>query len=202
MKEKITERYSKETESFSLGCANLSPFLAIREGDHLLELGCGSGKQAARLAALVGPKGIIVGLDLTSAMIERARIENVDERLTFVEGDIHRLPFDEDSFDLVSSNCVINHSRDKKLVFAEILRVLRPGGHFLIGDVMAVERLPEEVSSDPTAIADCYGGAIPKEEYLEIIRALGFLRIEQLDSRIYPKAGFLLESVTLRGFKG
>jgi ubiquinone/menaquinone biosynthesis C-methylase UbiE len=151
---------------------------------------------------LVGSKGRVVGLDLTSAMIERARIENVHERLTFVEGDIHHLPFLADSFEVVLSNCVINHSKEKNLVFGEILRVLRPGGHFLIGDVMAVERLPEAVSGDPSAIAACYGGAIPKEEYLEIIRTLGFLRIEQLDSRTYSKEGFLLESVTLRGFKG
>lgn len=192
----ITERYSRETES-PLGCANLSPFFTIKKGNRILDLGCGNGSQAAQLKARYGAE--VTGLDLTAAMIAKAQANHPG--LSFVQGDIHLLPFESEAFDVVTSNCVINHSRDKKRVFAEIGRVLAPGGHFLIGDVCAVDRLPEEVSNDPVAIAACYGGAIPKEEYLEIIRSLGFIWIEQLASRTYPKAGFLLESLVIRGFK-
>lgn len=198
MSQSITERYTKETASASLGCANLSPFFAIASEDSVLDLGCGSGGQVARIQSEYHPKRTI-GLDLTPAMIEKARGRYPE--LEFVLGDILQLPFEAESFDVITSNCVINHAKDKRTVFSEIFRVLKPNGHFLIGDVMAVERLPEEVSNDPEAIAACYGGAVPKEEYLETIRQLGFIDLQQLASRTYLKEGYWLESIILRGYK-
>lgn len=198
MNQSITERYGKETATASLGCANLAPFFAITSEDSVLDLGCGSGGQSARIHTEYHPKQII-GLDLTPAMIDKARERY--PQLEFVVGDILQLPFPDETFDVITSNCVINHASDKRKVFSEIYRVLKPDGHFLIGDVMAVDRLPEEVANDPEAIAACYGGAIPKEEYLEEIRKLGFTHIEQLASRTYPKEGYWLESIILQGFK-
>lgn len=196
---KIQERYQKETETANLGCANLAPFFEIHPGDVILDLGCGRGRQAIQLAKKVGKNGKVVGLDLTEAMIEKARAVNPYQNVSFVQGDIEDIPFHDQTFNLVYSNCVINHSIRKKQVFSEIFRVLKKGGMFLIGDVMAVERLPESVSNDPNAIADCWGGAIPKEEYLEIVRSVGFSRLEQLSSRKYPKNGFPMESIILKG---
>ncbi len=196
---KIQDRYQKETETVNLGCANLTPFFDIQSGNTILDLGCGRGRQAIQLTKTVGKNGKVVGLDLTLEMIEKARSANTFENVSFVQGDIENLPFENNIFDLVYSNCVINHSIRKRQVFSEIFRVLKKDGHFLIGDVMAVKRLPESVSSDPNAIAACWGGAIPKNEYLDIVRSVGFSRLEQLSSRKYLKNGFPMESIILKG---
>jgi arsenite methyltransferase len=200
-KDKIIIRYSEETENRSMGCANLEPFFEIKKGDIILDLGCGNGNQALKLSEIVGENGFIYGLDITKAMIEKAKSKNVMENIEFYLGDIHNLPFEDGMINIVLSNCVINHSSDKKKVFSEIYRILKNGGHFLIGDVMSVEKLPEEISSNRNCIAECWGGAIPKKDYFEIIKNVGFRNVKEMASRQYMKNDFLLESIIIKGEK-
>lgn len=201
LKKRINDRYSKYTDADSMGCANLAHFFNIQSGDVVLDLGCGSGNQALKLSEIVGENGFVYGLDLSQDMIEKARSKTAKENVIFSTGAIENLPYEDRSINVVISNCVINHSTDKKSVFSEIFRVLKNGGHFLIGDVMAVERLPEEISSDPEKIAECWGGAIPKDEYLDTIKKLGFKNITELSARRYYKNNFLLESIIIKGEK-
>ena len=197
----ISDRYSKETESINLGFANLWPYLNISKGESILDLGCGNGGQTARFADAVGESGFVAGIDLTKAMIEKAinrvYLCSVDFRI----GDIHNLPYQNDVFDKVISNCVINHSMDKSKVYTEIFRVLRTGGSFIIGDVTAQERLPDFISADQNAVSACWGGAIPKHDYLGIIAGCCFRNVEILQGRCYYKNGYGLESVVIRGEK-
>jgi arsenite methyltransferase len=199
--QKTSERYSKEADNQNLGCAVLQQFFNIRMDDIVLDLGCGSGDQAISISQIVGSRGFIYGLDLTEKMIEKAKLKNNKTNVNFLQHDIHDLPFDDASVNVVLSNCVINHSLDKKKIFSEIYRVLKPGGHFLIGDVMAVEKLPDEVALNPDNIAECWGGAIPKNEYKKIISDIGFANISELSNRQYYKNNFLLESIIIKGEK-
>jgi ubiquinone/menaquinone biosynthesis C-methylase UbiE len=199
--QKIKKRYSKKTGNEGLGCADLVPFFDIKKGDIVLDLGCGSGNQALRLCEMVGEHGFIFGVDITESMIEKAKLKNNRKNVEFKIGDIHEIPIETGNANVVLSNCVINHSPDKLKVFSEIFRVLKKGGHFLIGDVMAVDQLPAEISNDPEKIAECWGGAILKNEYFKILKKAGFSSIQELFSRKYFKNDFLLESIIIKGEK-
>lgn len=197
----ITKRYDNETKTANLGCANLATFLEVQEGDVVLDLGCGRGVQAKSLIDVVGEQGAVYGLDLTEKMIIEANKDNDRDNLFFNQGDIHKLPFADEQFDLVYSNCVINHSTDKQTVYEEIYRVLKPGGYFLVGDVMSIDELPAEVANNPENIAACWGGAIPRARYLSIIKKVKFDNIEILSERQYMKNGYPMESLTMKGVK-
>jgi len=199
--QQIKDRYANETEAANLGCANLTTLYDVNEGDVILDLGCGKGTATRYLVGLTGECGFVHGLDLTEKMIVKAKQINQLPNIEYQQGDIHDLPYKEDMFNSVVSNCVINHSTNKSRVFKEINRVLVVGGHFLIGDVMSVERLPEEVSNNPDNIAACWGGAIPKDDYVQVIKDAGFIDIEILNSRRYYKNGYELESIIIRGVK-
>lgn len=200
-KEKIIERYSKVKDTDNLGCANLSPFLNIKKNDYILDLGCGNGSQAIRLSEITGEKGLVYGLDLSETIILNAKSKNNKSNVKFVSGDIEKLPFENGYFNLIISNCVINHSMKKKSVFSEIYRVLKKGGYFLIGDVMSVDKIPYDIANNPENIAACWGGAILKSEYLSIITDIGFKNVQELSNRQYMKNDFLLESIIIKGEK-
>ncbi|OHD13132.1 MAG: hypothetical protein A2086_13590 [Spirochaetes bacterium GWD1_27_9] len=199
--EKIEERYKNETETKSLGCGNLKPFLNIKTGDIVLDLGCGNGGFTYSIVESVGDDGKIYALDLTREMIEKAIANNSHKNIRYTVGDINNLPYQDNFFDLIISNCVINHSTNKSLVFSEIYRVLKKSGHFLIADIVVEEALPKEISSDPKYIAQCFGGAIPKKEYFTIINNVGFKKIKECSSRKYIKFGFPMESLIIQGEK-
>lgn len=201
MSVEIVNRYSKETNTTSLGCANLRPYLDLGEGDYILDLGCGRGIQSPYYSDLVGEKGKVYGLDLTAKMIDYARENNSLPNVEYVVADIHALPYPDDHFNVVVSNCVINHSSDKQKVFCELHRVLKVGGYFLIGDVMSVHDLPPEVAGDPDNVAACWGGAIRRDRYVDIIKDIGFADIEILSSREYEKHGHELQSIIIKGVK-
>lgn len=198
---KIIENYSGKSGNKGMGCANLQPFFNIRRGDIVLDLGCGTGTQAMKLHEIVGENGFIYGIDITGEMIEEAKRANDRSNIRFMTGDIHELPLVDGQVDVVLSNCVINHSLKKEKVYTEIFRVLKPGGHFLIGDVMAVEELPDRVKNNPEYVAGCWGGAIPKRDYFELIVKAGFVNLVELGSRQYVKNDFLLESIIIKGEK-
>lgn len=205
MLENIKARYTVESNnSCDLSCGSNLDDLRLMQGENVLDLGCGRGRETIEAAIRVGATGLAVGLDITPAMLgqaeaaaEAAGIDNTQ----FVCGDIENLPFASQTFDAVISNCVINHARNKQRVYEEIHRVLQPGGRFVISDAVSKTPLPESVKQDPQAWAECYGGAVTMEEYLESIGQAGFGKITILRRREYDKNGYPFISLTLSGFK-
>ena len=202
---KIDQRYSEASkQSCDLSCGSNLDFLQITEGDTVLDLGCGKGYETIQAAILSGKNGFATGLDITPKMIYLAKenaathnIENVD----FVHGSIEDLPFEDNKFDAAISNCVINHAKDKKRVYLEIFRVLKSGGRLVVSDAVTKYPLPPEVKNDPDAWAQCFGGAVTEEEYIESIKSAGFYSIDILKKREYIKNGYDFKSLTIEAYK-
>lgn len=171
----------------SFGCGNPLAFSEVREGDIVLDLGCGAGIDLLLAARKVGASGRVIGVDMTDAMLARAR-QNVEAAgLTNVEvrkGLIEELPVEDSSVDWVISNCVINLSPDKPSVFKEIARVLKPGGRMRVSDIM-VENLPESLRRDPALYSSCIAGAVSETEYLAGLRASGLEDVHVADRIVY-----------------
>ena len=183
----------------SFGCGNPVALGEIREGDTVLDLGSGAGIDLLLAAKLAGPKGKVIGVDMTPAMIERARANAAAAGLTNVEvleGIIEDLPVESGSVDLVISNCVINLSPEKKRVFAEIHRVLRTDGRFSISDIVA-EPMPDWIKAEGLLYSACIAGAIPEVEYLAGLRQAGLTDVEVRDRLTYDASQLmgLLDSV-------
>jgi arsenite methyltransferase len=164
-----------------LGCGLPTQYARIKEGDTVIDLGSGAGNDCFVARAVVGDKGKVIGVDMTEAMVEKARananklgFNNVEFRL----GEIEKLPVAANRADVVVSNCVLNLVPDKKQAFAETFRVLKPGGHFSISDVVITGQLPPAILKAAEMYAGCVSGAINKNDYLQIIRETGFVNIE------------------------
>lgn len=201
----IENRYAHEAVSgCNLSCGSNLGFAALKQGETILDLGCGRGEETFQAAALSGPKGKAVGLDLTPQMVDIAQTSARERNITnahFLLGSIEKLPFENNVFDVVISNCVINHARDKALVFREIYRVLASGGRFIISDAVTKHPLPELIKKDPGKWAECFGGAVTEQEYLETVKRADFHRIEILTRREYLKNGYDFASLTIRAWK-
>lgn len=205
IKDTIQLRYEKESQDKSnLSCGNNLDFLEIKFGDTVLDLGCGRGLETIDAAKLTGGTGKAVGLDITPKMLnvaeENAKNQNVTN-IKFISGDIENLPLENESFDAVMSNCVINHARDKSRAYREIHRVLKDNGRFVVSDAVTKYPLPESVKNDPEQWAACFGGAITEEEYLGSIKNAGFNEIDILKRREYIKNGYDFISLTIRAYK-
>lgn len=201
----IKARYAEEsTANCSLSCGNNLGYLELIKGERLLDLGCGTGHETMEAAVLVGAQGQVTGLDLTPEMLIVAG-QNAKERglsnIVFINGSIEDLPFENNSFDAVMSNCVINHASDKEQVYREIFRVLKSGGRFVVSDAVSKEDLPERIKSDPDQWAACFGGAITEDNYFQCIRGAGFADINILDRREYLKNGYDFASLTIQAIK-
>lgn len=170
------EGYNPDAD-LGLGCGLPTQFAQIQPGDVVLDLGSGAGNDAFVARAETGAGGKVIGVDFTPTMIKKAR-ENAERlgyhNVEFREGDIENLPVSDQTVDVVVSNCVLNLVPDKPQVFREIMRVLRPGGHFSISDVVLMGELPDALRNAAEMYAGCVSGAIQKEDYLEIIRQAGF----------------------------
>lgn len=163
-----------------LGCGNPLALASLLEGETVLDLGCGAGFDCFLAAARVGDSGRVIGVDMTPEMLDRARDNarrggygNVEFRL----GEIENLPVADASIDLLISNCVINLATDKPRVFREAFRALKPGGRLAISDIVLLGELPETLRASVSAYTGCVSGALPREEYLELIRRAGFERV-------------------------
>lgn len=163
-----------------LGCGLPTRDALIRPGDTVLDLGSGAGNDAFVARTLVGPGGRVIGVDMVPAMVERAResatrlgAANVEFRL----GEIEDLPVDDASVDVVISNCVLNLVPDKARAFAEIRRVLRPGGRFSVSDIVLRGELPERLRGDAVLYVGCVAGALQEDEYLGLVASAGFVDI-------------------------
>jgi SAM-dependent methyltransferase len=175
-----------------LSCGNPVAFSLLKEGDVVLDLGSGAGKDVFLAAQKVGDAGRAIGVDMTSEMLALARKNAVKffastglANVEFREGKIESLPLEDASVDVVISNCVINLSPDKPQVFREVFRVLKPGGRMIVSDIVLNRPLPESARSDADLYAACIAGALLREEYLDAIRRAGFARVELLSDHTY-----------------
>jgi SAM-dependent methyltransferase len=163
-----------------LGCGLPTQFARIETGDVVIDLGSGAGNDALIARHETGETGKVIGIDFTPAMIEKARhhaeakgFNNVE----FRQGDIEDMPVGRNTADVIVSNCVLNLVPNKDGVFKEIYRVLKPGGHFSISDIVLEGELPAEIKQAAEMYAGCVSGAIQRQEYLELIEANGFKNI-------------------------
>ena len=166
-----------EGADLGLGCGSPLAFADARPGETVLDLGSGAGIDAFLAARAVGPSGRVIGVDMTPAMLDRARANAAREGFRNVEfrlGEIEHLPVADGTLDLIISNCVVNLSPEKAQVFREAYRALRPGGRMLVSDLVLLEALPEPVRASVEAYVGCVAGASLREEYLGLIRAAGF----------------------------
>lgn len=161
-----------------LGCGIPTEFAQIKQGDTVIDLGSGAGNDCFVARALVGETGEVIGIDMTEAMIDKAR-KNVEKltfkNVSFLLGDIENLPVSAEKADVVISNCVLNLVPDKNKAFSEIFRVLKPGGHLSVSDVVLKGELPESLKEAAEMYAGCVSGAIQMDKYLGIIAVNGFI---------------------------
>lgn len=170
------EGYNPDAD-LGLGCGLPTQFAKIKKGDVVIDLGSGAGNDCFVARAETGETGKVIGIDFTPAMIAKAR-ENAEKlgfhNVEFRQGDIESMPVTSNVADVIVSNCVLNLVPNKDNVFKEIFRVLKPGGHFSISDVVVVGNLPEALRKDAEMYAGCVSGAIQKDVYLELIHNNGF----------------------------
>jgi len=166
-----------EGSNMGLGCGNPVAIASLKKGEVVLDLGSGGGFDCFLAAKKVGSKGKVIGVDMTPEMLSRARenaaqseYKNVEFRL----GEIENLPVADNSVNVIISNCVINLSPDKKRVFAEAFRVLKPGGRLMVSDMVLEKDLPDFVKKSTQAYASCVAGAMLKKDYLDAVRSAGF----------------------------
>lgn len=217
------EGYMKDAD-LGLGCGLPTELADIRKGDVVLDLGSGAGNDCFIARHETGPEGKVIGVDFSEAMIEKARtnahklgVNNVEFRY----GDIEDLPVIDNSTDVVISNCVLNLVPGKEKAFSEIYRVLNEGGHFNISDVVLEGEVPSDIQNIVELYIGCVAGAIPKDEYLDIVKSTGFgdleiqketnIRLpeawlkEHLDSEVvrsYTQGEWRVLSITLAAYKG
>ncbi|WP_049990529.1 arsenite methyltransferase [Natrinema salifodinae] len=172
--------------NLGLGCGNPTAIANLELGEFVLDLGSGGGFDCFLAADKVGPDGLVVGIDMTPAMIETARenrSESDTENVEFRLGEIEHLPVSDETIDVIISNCVLNLSPDKQQVFEEAYRVLCPGGRVAISDVVLTAALPDELRADLDSIAECVGGASRIDEVETLLDQAGFqdIQIEPID---------------------
>jgi arsenite methyltransferase len=160
-----------------LGCGVPTEFAQIKPGDTVIDLGSGAGNDAFVARAITGEGGKVIGVDMTPAMIDKAR-ENADKlgfnNVEFRLGDIEALPIASNRADVIISNCVLNLVPNKRTAFAEMYRVLKPGGHFSVSDIVLRGELPDALRHDAEMYAGCVSGAIQESDYLGLLRDVGF----------------------------
>ena len=179
------EGYNPDAD-LGLGCGIPTQYAKIREGQTVIDLGSGAGNDAFVARRYAGESGKVIGIDFSETMIEKARA-NVDKlgfnNIEFRFGDIEKIPVAANRADVVLSNCVLNLVPNKKNVFAEILRVLKPGGHFSISDIVLQGHLPEKLRTAAEMYAGCVSGAIQKDDYINLVHQTGFKNISLLKEK-------------------
>ncbi|MCJ7604566.1 MAG: arsenite methyltransferase, partial [Dehalococcoidales bacterium] len=170
--------------NLGLGCGNPIALASLKEGETVIDLGSGAGFDAFLAAGRVGATGRVIGVDMTPEMIARAR-ENAEKNdynnVEFRLGEIENLPVADGSVDIIISNCVINLAPDKKRVFSEAFRVLKPGGRIMVSDIVLKNKLPETILDSIAAYVGCIAGASEMSEYFGAIESAGFTELRVLD---------------------
>ena len=178
----------QEAASLALGCGNPTGMATMRPGETVVDIGSGAGMDAILAARQAGASGKVIGVDMTPAMLERARRAANKaglEQVEFRQGQAEALPVEDSTVDVIISNCVINLTEDKGLVFREAYRVLKPGGRLEVSDVVTDTSFLAEVRADPDNWSGCVSGALPKQEYLDLVAQAGFQNIQTRISHSY-----------------
>lgn len=202
----IDKRYSElaETEC-CLSCGGAINYAATQAGEICVDLGSGKGTDVLRMAEEVGETGFVYGIDISDGMLEKAK-KNAEKfnitNVKFIKSNLETLPLQDNTADLIISNCTINHVQNKQMVWNEIYRVLKENGRFVISDIYAIETIPEEYHNDPEAVAECWAGAITKDIYLQMLENAGFEKIKIIEeSNPYIKGKAEVASFTITGKK-
>lgn len=201
----MSESYDKlngyhEDADLGLGCGLPTEFALIKKGDVVIDLGSGAGNDCFIARSETGETGKVIGIDFTEAMVNKAR-ENAEKlnynNVEFRLGDIEKMPVTAATANVIVSNCVLNLVPNKAAVFAEMYRVLKPGGHFSISDIVMVGELPENIKNAAEMYAGCVAGAILKDDYIKHIEAAGFQNIQiQKDKAIIIPSDILSDYLT------
>jgi SAM-dependent methyltransferase len=178
-----------EGANLGLGCGNPVALASLKEGEVVLDLGSGAGFDCFLAATRVGDGGRVIGVDMTPEMLEKAR-ENArkvnSKNVEFRLGEIENLPVADSSVDVVISNCVINLSPEKRRVFNEAYRALKPGGRLMVSDIVLLKELPDVLKNSIEAYVGCLSGALLKDEYIRTIKAAGFKDVRIIDEASFP----------------
>jgi arsenite methyltransferase len=180
----------KEAIEASLGCANPIPLANLQKGETVLDLGSGGGIDVLISSKYVGETGKVYGLDMTDEMLDLANSNKKASgasNVEFIKGYIEHIPLEDETIDVVLSNCVINLSNDKKAALKEAYRVLRKGGRLAIADIVALKQIPFEIRRDIQMWVGCVSGALSIAEYEQILKEAGFTDIEIIPINVYTK---------------
>jgi SAM-dependent methyltransferase len=164
----------------ALGCGIPTKYAGIKKGDTIVDLGSGAGNDVFIARTLTGESGFVYGIDMTQEMIDQAHANQMKlgfNNIKFKKGDIESMPLESNIADVVLSNCVLNLVPDKKKAFEEIFRIIKPGGHFCISDLVSSGSIPESLKTSAELYAGCVSGAIEKSKYLQIISNAGFINV-------------------------
>lgn len=188
-----------------LSCGGAINYAKPNLGEVCVDLGSGRGTDVLRMSDEVGDAGFVYGIDISDGMLEKARqnaakfeIKNV----SFVRSELEKIDLADGIADLVISNCTINHAVDKLAVWSEVYRILKKGGRFVVSDIYATSPIPEIYRNDPTAVAECWAGAVTRDQYMNTLETVGFTGVEILEeSKPYPKGKAEVASFTIAGKK-
>jgi arsenite methyltransferase len=178
-----------DESNLGLGCGNPIALASLKPGETVVDLGSGAGFDSFLAANKVGPTGKVIGVDMTPEMIEKARANAEKGKYSNVEfrlGEIEHLPVADSSVDIIISNCVINLVPDKKQVFAEAFRVLKPGGRLMVSDIVLLGELPDYITNSLDAYVGCLSGAVMKDKYLGLMREVGFSDVQIAEEKSFP----------------
>jgi len=188
-----------------LSCGGAINYAKPKSGEVCIDLGSGRGTDVLRMADEVGETGFVYGIDISEGMLEKARQNAVKFEVTnvrFVRSELEKIELADGIADLVISNCTINHATDKEAVWSEVFRILKKGGRFMVSDIYSTSPIPEEYRNDPVAVAECWAGAITRQEYMKTLEKAGFTGIEVIEeSKPYIKGKAEVASLTIAGKK-
>ncbi len=193
--------------NLGLGCGNPTALSDLREGETVVDLGCGAGFDCFLAANKVGESGKVIGIDMTEEMLEKAnnnKEKRGDNNIEFIFGEIENLPLKDESVDAIISNCVINLSPNKAGVFSEAFRILKKGGRMYISDIVLLKELSSEQKEDKDLLTGCVAGALLKSDYLGKIKKAGFeieILSENKDISKQQYSGIALESLGIKAVK-
>lgn len=202
----IDKRYSDLAQSnCCLSCGGALNYADVKPGETCVDLGSGRGTDVIRMAEKAGSTGFGYGIDISEGMIKKS-LETSGKlgitNVSFISCPLETLKLNDGIADVVISNCTINHASDKQKVWTEIFRVLKPGGRFVISDIYSLNAIPGEYRNDPVAVAECWAGAVTRDEYVNQVKYAGFKDIKILEeSTPYEKGMALVCSWTISGVK-